>query len=358
MKIKTVRKILVVSAALVTLFLAAGYHKEKLIVLYLSSKFEPLEAYEAYEVPEKPNYHDPSFWAALPDKDDSADGVPSNTNLTDNQVNAEVDVFFVHPTTYLNNESWSADAKNKIEVYGIDPLYIQASVFNESAKVYAPRYRQATLYSFLDESGSGKRAFSVAYDDVIRAFIHYLAYYNKGRPFIIAGHSQGSKMLIPVLRYLDAHPTDKFIAAYVPGWQVSEKDFKSLKPCKHATDLGCFNVWNSKIWGAQLHEFIEPSRYIGSDCVNPISWKNDEEVASKDLHIGSVNKKMDGIDRNYVSSKCEGEMLWVDLPSNPNYESKRNPKNYHVVDYGLFYLNIRENVKQRIDAHRAKFSKK
>ncbi len=352
MNLRTARKYLVVAASMIIVAAAVVYHKEKLIVLYLASKFEPIDTYASYDLPEEPNYHDPSFWAALPSVDDSADRLPANTDLKENQANAEIDVFYVHPTTYANKEAWSADAKSKIEIYGIDPLFIQASVFNESAKIYAPRYRQATLFSFLDASGSGKQAFDMAYKDVIGAFIHYLAYYNKGRPFIIAGHSQGSKMLIPVLRYLDRYPTDKFLVAYLPGWHVNESDFETLRACQSPTELGCFNVWNSKRWGSELYEFIEPSRYVGSTCVNPLSWRHDEEIVSSSFHLGSVSRDMDGIDKTYVKAQCRGEMLWVDLPENPAYESKRNPKNYHVMDYGLFFLNIRENVKQRIEAYR------
>ncbi len=358
MGIKRLRKYLLAFAAVVVVVWGVRYNKEKLIVLYLSAKFEPISTYEEYKIPEEPDYTDPSYWAALPTMEDTADQVPSNAGLTDTQGNADVDVFYVHPTTYVNSASWSADAKSKIEVYGIDPLFIQASVFNESARIYAPRYRQATLYSFLDTTGSGKKAFELAYKDVIKAFIHYLAYYNKGRPFIIAGHSQGSKMLIPVLRYLDRYPSEKFIVAYMPGWQVSENDFKTLKACKNATDLGCFNVWNSKRWGSELHEFIEPRRYVGSDCVNPITWKNDENPVDSSHHLGAVSKKMNGVDKAYVKAKCEGEMLWVDLPANPDYEAKRNPKNYHVVDYGLFYMDIRENVKERIAAYKEKYHDK
>lgn len=351
MNIQKSRKYILIISAFIAVGLSGVLSKKALVAYYLSVKFAPIAGYEEYKVPDAPDYHDSSFWAALPETEDSADKLPLNTVLKENQESAEVDVFYVHPTTYANSDSWTADAKSKLEIYGVDPLYIQASVFNGSARVYAPRYRQATLYSFLDSSGSGKRAFDIAYKDIIRAFIHYLAYFNQGRPFIIAGHSQGSKMLIPVLRYLDRYPNKKFITAYVPGWQVSSKDFNRLKPCKGPREIGCFNVWNAKRWGAQLEEFIEPSRYIGSDCVNPISWEHNEKTVSNTRHKGAVSVKMDGIDRKYVTAKCHGEMLWVALPSNPDYESKRNPKNFHIVDYGLFYLDIRENIKLRIEAY-------
>ena len=50
----------------------------------------------------------------------------------------------------------------------------QASVFNECCRVFAPRYRQATLYSFQDNSGSGEKALDLAYEDVRTAFLYIL----------------------------------------------------------------------------------------------------------------------------------------------------------------------------------------
>ena len=46
------------------------------------------------------DYSKESSWAALPVKVDTADLIPTGINGVD-QLNSEVDVFFVHPTGYL-----------------------------------------------------------------------------------------------------------------------------------------------------------------------------------------------------------------------------------------------------------------
>lgn len=328
--------------------------RETAVVDVLKTQFGPLNPYEDYDTPESPDYSNRSYWAALPDMEDPADTVPTGTGVSNTQATAEVDVFYVHPTTAANKaEGWTASAKEELKFGPFDPLALQASVFNGDARIYAPRYRQATLFSFFDDSGEGKKAIAFAQSDVIRAFIHYLAHYNKGRPFFIAGHSQGSKLLVPVLQYLEKYPSDKFIAAYVPGWSISASDFETIKPCNSPVELGCFNVWNAKAWGAELEEFVTPARYIGSDCVNPLSWKNDEVEVEKDKHLGSIDILGTKLDKNYVKAKCHGEMLWVDLPDDPFYQSKMNKKLFHIVDYGLFYLNIRQNIKDRIAAFKS-----
>ena len=114
--------------------------------------------------------------------------------MQDVQATAEVDVFFVHPTTFFGTAGWnqSLDDTSTNQLTDMFVLRSQASVFNSCCRIYAPRYRQATIFSFMDSSGSGKDALQLAYGDVERAFDYYIEHYNQGRPFILAGHSQGS----------------------------------------------------------------------------------------------------------------------------------------------------------------------
>ncbi|EPG66350.1 PF11288 family protein [Leptospira wolffii serovar Khorat str. Khorat-H2] len=314
----------------------------------------PAGDFQEETLPTAPDYSKPEYWAALPNSKDEPDEIPNLPEFQDEQSRAKADVFFVHPTTFIKAETWNADAKNSLIVYGLSPLKMQASVFNGSARVYAPRYRQAALYSFIDDSGNGDKAFEIARKDVLHAFDYYIKHYNQGRPFFVAGHSQGSMMLVSVLKeHLDKKKVPNFVAAYLPGWAIHPSDFVRLKVCKDSKDTGCYISWNSKKWGSQLTDFaLPPERYAGGVCVSPVSWTPGSGETEKKSHKGGVGIGFSQIDRNYVKTKCEGEMLWVDLPSNPDYESKRgNKKNYHISDYGLFYLDIRENIKERLDSY-------
>lgn len=315
---------------------------------------EPSGDFNEDSVPAEPDYSKKDAWAAHPDTADDADKVPANTDLQNRQSTARADVFYVHPTTYLSSDGWNAPYTASVNVYGLAPVLLQASVFNGSARVFAPRYRQATLYSFVDDTGNAEKAFSVARDDVLRAFQYYLKNYNKGRPFFLAGHSQGSMLLIEVLvRYLDETRNPNFVAAYLPGWAVKPDRFKRLKPCTSATDTGCYISWNSKKWGSVPEDFAIPvTRYTDGICINPISWRMDEQPATKDSHKGALSFQFNRIDRHFVSARCKGDMLWVQVPDDAGYGPSRGEKeNYHVADYSLFYLDIRANIEQRLQAH-------
>jgi len=163
-----------------------------------------------------PDYHNLDFWASHPAKVDSADAVPAQSDLINLQEFVDVDVFFIHPTTLMKNskKNWNAFLDNHKLNKKTDKTTIkyQASIFNESCKVYAPRYRQAHYRSYKaitkdNKNPKVKKAFEMAYADVKAAFQHYLENYNNGRPIVIASHSQGTTHSMKLLKeFFDGKP--------------------------------------------------------------------------------------------------------------------------------------------------------
>ena len=90
-------------------------------------------------------------------------------------------------------------------------------------------------------------------------------------------------------------------------------------------------------------------------CVNPVSWTTDNEWTPKEVHKGAIGKDFDKL----ISKKIRVEIapginiLWVEIPEEIEKKSALASRlgNFHIVDYNLFWLDIRENVKQRIDAY-------
>src|SRR3954466_5565040 len=112
------------------------------------------------------DYSKTDNWAALPVKSDNADWVPEKSSLKNNQDSAKVDVFFIHPTTDVTGYFGNTDIDDRSVNKQTDnfPIKFQASVFNGSCKVYAPRYRQAVLNNFFTrKSEKSQAAFDLAY---------------------------------------------------------------------------------------------------------------------------------------------------------------------------------------------------
>lgn len=292
-----------------------------------------------------PDYSQSKNWGALPFIADLADELP-DTSLKNMQDSAVADVFYIHPTTHLGLP-WNQQTDRKFLNWLTDNVAIQqqASIFNESCKVYAPRYRQATVFSFIVNSEKADTALEIAYSDVKRAFKYYLENYNEGRPIVIAAHSQGSRHAVQLLKdfFDEKSLKNKLVAAYLPGWVIKCDEFKNIPACDSATQSGCFISWNSFVWGADIFNDITKD----ACCTNPLSWKNDTVYVSRDQHQGSVPPTFKKIDEQTVDARCVNGKLWVHLPADISYWIAG--LNYHVLDYNLFYLDIRKNVKTRIE---------
>ncbi|MFI5164386.1 MAG: DUF3089 domain-containing protein, partial [Bacteroidia bacterium] len=213
------------------------------VILLLSSCLTPLQSFEESKVPSPPDYSQSKYWAALPAMKDSADAVPYGSALKDGQADAKADVFFIYPTIYWAGRHWNANVNNKKLNRRIDKSTIrhQATAFNGSGKIYAPRYRQAILYSFVVTDGDGKKAIDFAYQDVKTAFEYYLKNYNNGRPIIIASHSQGTwhaERLLHDYFEKDSALRRRLVAAYMIGGKVKKNSFKNISPCDSATQTG------------------------------------------------------------------------------------------------------------------------
>ncbi|AIZ65285.1 hypothetical protein PK28_15215 [Hymenobacter sp. DG25B] len=319
---------------------------------------QPGKSFAAYTPPASPDYSLPANWAALPERRDSADAVPKNSGLRDEQAQATADVFFVHPTTYFRRGSWNADITNESLNRFTDNSTIrkQASVFNAAGRIYAPRYRQATLFSFFDtQDTNGEQALNLAYTDVKTAFQYYLAHYNQGRPIIIASHSQGTFHATRLLHeFFDTSPQlrKQLVAAYLVGYKVKENEYQALKPCEDSTQTGCYISWNTAEWGNEY----EPFR--GSTAVNPLTWTRDTVTAPASLNKGGVRFDFDKIDPQVVDAKVHDGIVWVHAPKPIGYPRFLLPgrpelrHSFHIADYSLFYLNVRQNAAARVQAFR------
>ncbi len=67
----------------------------------------PPKPFASYPEPPAPDYSKPESWAVWPGRPSSADIIPSGIDgaiIKD----PKVDVFFIHPTTFLDNSAWNA----------------------------------------------------------------------------------------------------------------------------------------------------------------------------------------------------------------------------------------------------------
>ena len=325
------------------------------LLLFACRTIPDLPSDTSFPAPAKPDYSLVSNWAALPSTDDYADRTPGDS-LRDLQYRAPADVFFVHPTIYTDtrkgNDHWNADVADADLNEDVDESTIrnQASIFNAAGKVYAPRYRQAHIGVFYDEGASVKeRALDTAYADVLAAFDYYLQRYNNGRPIVLAAHSQGTLHAERLLRdrFVGAPLGDRLIAAYLVGMPIERDAFNGIPVCAGAEQTGCFVTWRT------YRDDFEPGP--GQDdpavaVVNPLTWTTAPGRAPAELNEGGVlYNYAAGPVPGLVGAEIRGAGLFTEKPSFFG-DIFFTRKNYHIADYNLFWLNVRNNAVRRVEA--------
>ena len=106
---------------------------------------------------------------------------------------APIDVFFVYPTVLFNDTDWIMDTTRRpghaCRSHGIGKY--SGVCLEGQANIYAPMYRQMNLAGLSLSDADAAPLQDIVHNDVWRALTHYIKYENNGRPFFLAGHSQG-----------------------------------------------------------------------------------------------------------------------------------------------------------------------
>ena len=304
-----------------------------------------------------PDYTNLNYWASHPGKWDPADTIPAA--LSQEKKEKVVDVFFLHPTT-LTEEGENLVANASIDDPRINyktdhtAILYQASVFNERARVFAPRYRQAHIKMYGEKDSTKQReAFELAYQDIKKAFEYYLNMENKGRPIIIASHSQGTTHSTRLIKeFFDGKPlSQQLVSAYLVGMGVKKDIYKNIPICLDSLSTGCFTSWRT--FRNDYNDGWAKRDDSSIAVVNPITWKTTTEMAYREQHQGAILYNLKKIYKHTHETQVEGAALWISRPKFPGsflYTSK----NYHAGDINLFYVDIRMDVSRRIDQYLSK----
>jgi pimeloyl-ACP methyl ester carboxylesterase len=268
-----------------------------------------------------------------------------------------VDVFYVYPTIYVGKSPTNMDIHDQA-LRGIAEhlMDAQAGAYSGDANLFAPYYRQMSMAMLdSDEDMYKSPYFQTGYGDVSRAFDYYLKHFNNGRPFILAGHSQGTMVLINLMRdrFDDPRMQKQLVAAYLIGYSITREDLKNypwMKPATRANDIGVIISYNTQAPGTTASPVLLPNAY----CINPLSWTTDETPADKSLNLGAVffNGKTSDIEREVLHytgarvDKATGALVAI-LPETLDVGGFP-PGVYHKYDYALWFRNLKANVALRI----------
>ena len=265
-----------------------------------------------------------------------------------------VDVFYLYPTSWTNTDTIPVvSAIDDTSMLRMAPLAFlrQATAFQTVANVYAPFYRQGNVTKNSPSVTAG-----IPTSDATAAFDYYIKHFNNGRPFILAGHSQGSNVLSNMLAgYLKENPQvySRMIAAYVIGYPVTKEYLKNNPHLKFATgpdDVGVIISYNTEAPDIAIKNPILWGM-VGV-VINPITWTRSQATATMEQGLGSLMKDATG--SYFPVPQCADATIDTTLGvlfANSTYSSALAASTkgvYHNLDYPFYYFNLRENASRRI----------
>jgi hypothetical protein len=324
---------------------------------------DPKVPFQTYDPPPAPDYARRAAWALAP-PEGAAAGDP-------------VDVFFIGPTTYDGGAHWNAPLTNgrasRLFREAMAPNY--AGPFVRVGRIFAPRYRQASLYSQMTLREDAREARRFAYTDVAAAFRSYLAREGAGRPFIIAGVEQGGFLASRLIaEEVMAKPDvrDRFVAGYLVETVVPAQA-SPAPPCMSPGQTGCLAAWASVetnradraqvlldravVW-TSAGELTNLARRPAL-CFNPILGMVTDAPAPARLHKGAANAT--GLEwgarpafmARQVSAQCQGGVLRVSHPKSASLRRTGSWANRRKVPaYNLFYADLEADAQGRAAAWR------
>ncbi|PHR61845.1 MAG: hypothetical protein COA43_01360 [Robiginitomaculum sp.] len=326
--------------------------------------YDPGEPFQTYTPPLAPDYAKSNAWLMRPDLDMDSINIKGG------------DVFVVTPTVYLGRYHWNAPLENKKFMGRLQrivlPNYVQP--YQSAGRVFAPHYRQASLYSFLNNRDDAQISQKFAYYDVKRAFEVFLQANPLERPITLIGHGQGGLHVQRLLsEYFTGARKQKLAAAYIIDHPFPLDRFNAeltaLSPCETKNDINCviaFGAFQPKektrssmfkgktlVWNGAKLESVNQRPLL---CINPLIWTRSTQYAPAKLHLGGAAAEgLGNVDivpapiAKQTSAQCQDGILLIDKPKQ---KSLRRPSRFggkfRTPPSNLFYEDIRMDAANRV----------
>ena len=277
-------------------------------------------------IPDAPDYASPEAWY-ITDRD------------------ADIDIFYISSTETFDTRvgrtlyhyAQAADSAAcpgiRAEMEGVD------RILGGDLNFYSPFYRQMAMETYLDTDLITSR-FPLAMEDVRTAFKYYVDELSGGRPFVLAGFSQGGEVLVELLKELPDSLQSRLVAAYVLGWKITPEDLAApaIQPAMGAEDIGVTICYNSVADPAAACDFVSGGNAV---AINPVNWCTDATPA---VLFDSLTVTLDPATKLLVVDGYEGTgYAWK-----PYFEDGC----YHTFEIRWYGDCLRENIATRCEAYR------
>ena len=259
----------------------------------------------------------------------------------------EADIFYILPTcvwdwTAENGQSCRySDYTRTDHIEAFRPsVGLAEDIFAQGQYgFYCPYYRQISLNVWMDGEAAVEELFPLSMEDISAAFDYYLEHYNNGRPFVLAGFSQGGKAVVELVKHLPAEAYGRMAAAYAIGYRISDEElaqYPQLFPAMDSTGTGTIICYNSVATPDAACGVLSPSDV----CINPVNWTTNATPAELN---DSVTVTVDTDHHLLIVDGLDPEHYYA-----PSLASTFPLGNYHLQELTLYQDHLRRNTALRV----------
>ena len=275
----------------------------------------------------------------------------------------DADLFLICPTVDMNDEFNMSLDDEETRASFTGALNMERGIYEDSARMYAPFYRQAAMKVYGLSREEWEPYMEIAYSDISAAFLWYLENENDERPIILAGFSQGADMCYRLLEeyFGDEALYDRLVAVYAIGWpcsaEMTEK-YPQIVPASGETDIGVVVSFDCE--APEVSEtFINPAGEKAY-CINPLNWRTDDAAADRSENRGACFTDYSGAVKKEEPALCG---CYIDEERGVVKVTDIQPKDYqpvvpglpegsyHIYDYQFFFRNLQNNVEDRLNEY-------
>ena len=226
-----------------------------------------------------------------------------------------------------------------VEMAAVDTFY------TGQMNYFSPYYRQASMHSLIDVKLFSARM-TKAIEDVKRSWQYYLTHYNQGRPFVLAGYSQGAAAVLAIMKEMPDSIAQRMVASYVIGYKVTAADMDdipNIRPAKGAKDVGVTVCFNSVASPDCALDIVSGGNLL---CINPVNWRTDTVCASFVYDMPPV--------RDTLSVACDPDRHLLTVRGFKQQEILPVigvPGNYHNYELRFYHPFIQRNIADRVTAY-------
>lgn len=224
--------------------------------------------------------------------------------------------------------------------------YVEKHYSKGDYNFFAPYYHQFNFEAIVLPKDEFAQVYTEVAAEVCEAFDYYMNHLNQGRPFALVGFSQGSMMILDLLKHMSDEQYGQMVGAYMMGYRLSAEDLEHphIIAAHDEETRGVTVSYNSVMSLDATWPLVSEG---AADAINPVNWKTDSTPAQFEFLGDTLTVAMDEASHQLLVSVPD-PTFYHEWNSNPAFTMAHVHEDcLHHWDLLYYSDKIRENIKIR-----------